>query len=69
MSDEITLEQIEIVPCPTCAATPGEKCKLVNGEARMDRIITAAERLKIYSLVNPYRKLIWLYLPSVQKSA
>jgi hypothetical protein len=36
MDDGPTLEQVEVVPCPTCGAKPGEKCKLINGESRMD---------------------------------
>jgi hypothetical protein len=36
MSGSPTLEQIEVVPCPTCGAKPGEKCKLLNGVPRTD---------------------------------
>jgi len=34
MSDELTLKEIQAVPCPTCGAKPGEKCELSTGQPR-----------------------------------
>ena len=44
-----TLKPIEVVPCPTCGAKPGEKCKLITGQPRThphrDRRLTAQDLL------------------------
>jgi hypothetical protein len=31
-SNDLTIEQIQVVPSPTCGAKPGEKCELSTGQ-------------------------------------
>jgi len=46
---ELTLKQILAVRCPTCGATPQERCELTGGQSRTephrDRRLTAADDL------------------------
>jgi hypothetical protein len=48
-SENLTTEQIQAVPCPTCGAEPREKCVLNNGQPRTephrDRQLTAEDLL------------------------
>ena len=47
MQEDLTVEQIQAVPCPTCGAQPGEKCELSTGLPRLnphrDRRLTAED--------------------------
>jgi len=49
MRDDLTVEQIQAVPYPTCGAEPGEKCELRSGQPRTsphrDRRLTAEDLL------------------------
>jgi hypothetical protein len=49
--EDITREQIQAVPCPTCGAEPREECELNSGgprtESHRDRRLAAEESLSV----------------------
>jgi len=45
-SNDLTIEEIQAVPCPSCGANAGEKCELPLGQSRTAPHRLAAERLQ-----------------------